>query len=142
MIQKQQCEMLLDTLLPYIEVMLKKEGKFYPVGAVITTDLEKSITALETDEKHPKSLEVIDELIIMHQELANDNEIIASGIAYSTGIIDPNRQFSTAIIVSLEHVDNYSVMVGLPYKVGLFRKVKFGEIFAQKGNQNIFKNPL
>ena len=86
--------------------------------------------------------EIIDELINIHQEMANDNEIIASAIAYSAQIIDPNHKFNQAIIVTLEHIDNYSVVVGMPYKVGLFKKVQFGELFAQKGNQNIFKNPL
>ena len=142
MIQKQQCEQLLDVLLPFIEVSLKKNGKFDPVGAVMTIDYEKSITALELDEKTINPQDVIDELVDMHQEMANDNEILASGIAYTSGIQDPEHKYSLAIIVSLEHINNYSVVVGVPYKVGLFKKVQFGQMFAMEGNQNIFKNPL
>lgn len=142
MIQKQQCEQILDVLLPFVEVTLKKYGEFYPVGAVLTTDNEKSITALETDEKKTKSQEVIDNLIEIHQDMANKNEIIASGIAYCSSIDDPEHKYSLAIVVTLEHKDDYSVVVGLPYKIGLFKRVQFGEMFALKGNQNIFKNPL
>ena len=43
-----------------------------------------------------------------------------------------------AIIVSLEHKDDYSVIVGEPYKVGLFKKVTFGNLFAMEGKHDIF----
>ena len=43
-----------------------------------------------------------------------------------------------AIIVSLEHKEDYSVIVGEPYKVGLFKKVTFGDLFAMEGKHDIF----
>ena len=50
----------------------------------------------------------------------------------------PNGNQSDAIIVSLEHREGYSVIVGLPYKIGLFKKIKFGELFAQSGKNDVF----
>ena len=42
------------------------------------------------------------------------------------------------IIVSLEHKNNYSVVIGLPYKIGLFKNIAFGDIFALEGKHDIF----
>ena len=42
------------------------------------------------------------------------------------------------IVVSLEHRDGYSVTVGRPYKLGLFKKVSFGELFVMEGKHDIF----
>lgn len=139
MTAKQECEMLLNTLLQLVEVMLKKNGEFYPTGAVLTTDYEQSFTALESENDHPHSQDIVNALIDIHKEMAQNNEIIVSGIAMNTTITSPNQKQSDGIIVSLEHKDNYSVVIGLSYKKGLFKKITFGEIFALEGKHDIFK---
>ena len=69
--------------------------------------------------------------------MAQKKKIKASGIAWN-GTFTSNGKQTDAIIVSLEHQDDYSVIVGLPYKIGLFKKIKFGELFAQSGNSDVF----
>ena len=125
---KHECEILLNMLLQLVEVMLKKNGEFYPTGAVLTTDYEQSFTALESEDDHPHSQTIVDALIEIHKEMAANNEILVSGIAMNTTITTPNQKQSDGIIVSLEHRDNYSIIIGLPYKKGLFKKITFGEI--------------
>ena len=69
MTAKQECEMLLNTLLQLVEVMLKKNGEFYPTGVVLTTDYEQTFTALENEDDHPHSQTIVDALIDIHKEI-------------------------------------------------------------------------
>lgn len=137
MTPKEQCEGLLDVLLSASENLLRKNGEFYPIGAVLTNDVVATLTAVQSDNEFPDSKCVIRDLISSHKQMAQKNEIIASGIAWN-GTASSDGNSSDAIIVSLEHKDGYSVVVGLPYKIGLFKKIKFGELFAQSGNSDVF----
>ena len=56
----------------------------------------------------------------------------------NASVTSPDGKPSDAIIVSLEHKEGYSVIVGKPYKIGLFKKVKFGDLFAMEGKHDIF----
>ena len=137
MTSKKECEVLLESLLSASENLLKKNGEFYPIGAVLTNNNAVKFTAVHSDNDFPDSKDVISDLSSSHKKMAQNNEIKASGIAWN-GAFSSNGRPSDAIVVSLEHKDNYSVIVGLPYKIGLFKKVKFGELFAQNGNSDIF----
>ena len=137
MLAKEECEILLDALFSASEKLLKKNGEFYPVGAVLLNDNNVTFTALCSDKEFPDSQSIINGLICAHKQLAQSNEIKVSGISWN-GAVDLEGKTTDAIIVSLEHKDDYSVIVGLPYKIGLFKKIKFGELFAQNGNNDIF----
>ena len=134
---KEECEILLETLLAASENLLKKNGEFYPIGAVLLEDSTAVFTAAHSDHDFPDSRSVINDLIISHRQMAQKNEIKASGIAWN-GTVTSDEKLTDAIIVSLEHRDDYCVVVGLPYKKGLFGKLKFGALFAQSGNHDIF----
>lgn len=138
MLPKEECEVLLDALLPAAEHLLRKNGEFYPIGAVMTTDSNTTLTAVDSEHDFPDSQSVIDALISSHRQMAEKNNIKASGIAWNAAISTPDGKQSDAIMVSLEHSGDYSVVVVLPYKIGLFKRIKFGELFAQNGNHNIF----
>ena len=138
MTPKDQCEILLDALLNAAEALLKKNGEFYPIDAVLTTDEQVTFTAAASENDFPDSQSVINDLISTHKQMAETDTIRASGIAWNATITSPDGKRSDAIIVSLEHKDDYSVVVGQPYKLGLFKRIKYGEIFAQTGNHNIF----
>lgn len=137
MTPKEECEALLDALLSASENLLKQNGEFYPIGAVLSNDSTATFTAVHSDDEFPDSQSVIRDLISAHKQMAQKKEIKASGIAWN-GTASLNGKSSDAIIVRLEHKEDYSVMVGLPYKIGLFRNIKFGELFAQNGTKDIF----
>ena len=88
--------------------------------------------------EHPNSKDVIEKLNQIHKELASEGNIKANGIVWNAAIADEKGKPSDAIIVSLEHKDAYSVIVGEPYKIGLFKKITFGNLFAMEGKNNIF----
>ena len=138
MTPKEQCEVLLDTLLPFAENQMKKYREFYPFAAVILMDDTVKLTGCFDGNEHPEPKDVINDLIQIHKQLASEGEIKASGIAWNASVASADGKPTDAIIVSLEHKDDYSVIVGEPYKVGLFKKVNFGNLFAMEGKHDIF----
>ena len=138
MMPKEECEVLLDAVLSASTNLLKKNKDFYPIGAVLTYDGTITYTAIHSDNEFPDSESVICDLTTAHKQKAESNEIKASGIAWNATIATSDGKQSDAIVVSLEHQDNYSVIVGLPYKFGLFKKIQFGELFAEEGKNDIF----
>lgn len=140
MTPKEECEALLDALIPAAENLLRKNGQFYPIGAALTNESTISLTAVSYgNNEFPESQRVIDDLTSAHYQMAEQNEIKASGIAWDATITALDGKKSDAILISLEHVSGYSVMVGVPYVIGVFKKVKLGELFAQSGLHNVFQ---
>ena len=140
MTPKEECEVLLDPLLNAAESLLKKNGEFYPIGAVMRSDGEIVFTAVMEQNDHPDSDTVIASLTELHKVQAEQNEIKASGIAWDAVIQNAAGERQDAIMVSMEHKDAYTVVVGKPYKKGLFKKIVFGQIFAQHGKNDIWKS--
>ena len=138
MMPKEECEELLNALLPFAVNQLKKYGEFYPFGAVMSNNNEINLTAVDTGDNHPDSTELINQLTKIHNEQARKGEIKASGICWNATVSLENGKASGAIIISLEHKENYSVLVGQPYRIGLFRKLNLDAIFAQDGKHDIF----
>lgn len=138
MTPKEQCEILLDKLLPFAEEQMKKHREFYPFAAAILMDDTVELTGSYDGGEHPESKDVINDLIQMHKQLAHDSKIKASGIVWNASVTSADGKPSDAIVVSLEHKDDYSVTVGEPYKIGLFKKVTFGSLFAMDGKHDIF----
>ena len=138
MISKEQCEILLDKLLPFAEQQMKKYREFYPFAAVLLEDDPVELTASYDGNEHPEPKAVLEDLKQIHKKLAAEGKIKASGIVWNAGVNSADGKPTDAIIVSLEHKDNYSVIVGEPYKIGLFKTVSFGNLFAMEGKQDIF----
>ena len=138
MTPKEQCEVLLDKLLPFAEDQMKKHREFYPFAAVMLTDDSIELTGCYDGNEHPESKEVLETLKQIHKQLASEDKIKASGIVWNASVASADGKPSDAIIVSLEHKDDYSVIVGVPYKIGLFKKVTFGNLFAMEGKHEVF----
>ena len=138
MTPKEQCEVLLDKLLPFAEDQMKKHREFYPFAAVMLMDDSVELTGSYDGNEHPESKDVLADLIQIHKQLAAEGKIKASGIVWNAGIASADGKPTDAIIVSLEHKDNYSVIVGEPYKIGFFKKITFGNLFAMEGKHDIF----
>ena len=120
------------------ENQIKKYREFYPFAAVILIDDTVELTGSFDGNEHPESKDVINDLIQIHKQLASAGKINASGIAWNASVASADGKPTDAIIVSLEHKDDYSVIVGVPYKVGLFKKVNFGNLFAMEGKHDVF----
>ena len=121
-----------------ISNQIKKHREFYPFAAVIRMDDSIELTGSYDGNEHPEPKNLLADIIKIHKQLASEDKIKASGIVYNAGAVSANGKPTDAIIVSLEHEDDYSVIVGEPYKIGLFKKVTFGNLFAMEGKHNVF----
>jgi hypothetical protein len=70
-------------------------------------------------------------------EAAKQRQFKATAIVYEIRTTLPAGVKSDAIAVSLNHRDDYSVVVIFPYKINT-GEVEFGSTFAQKGEADIF----
>jgi hypothetical protein len=140
MTPKEECEELMNSILPFAAGQLEKNGEFFPVGAVMKTEKKIDFTASYDGNERPESKDVIENLVNIHSKLASDGEIIASSIVYDAKL-NVNGVVEDAIIVSLEHIDNYSINVAFPYKKIrklLMNKIEFYEPINIEGSKNIF----
>jgi hypothetical protein len=139
MTPKQECETLMNELLPVAEKMLEKYGEFFPYGSVMNSDGSIRAVAYYDGNEHPKSQDLMDQLTTIYHEYSIKNQIKASGIVYDARVISPKTNAKTdAVIISLEHRDNYSVQVVFPYSIKN-KKVVWDDIFAQRGKVDVFK---
>lgn len=139
MTPKEECEVLMNELLPVAEMFLKKNGEFFPFGCVMKNDGTIEQVAFYDGDELPKSEEVIRNLTDTFQQWAKERKIKASGIAWDAKVFCPDNTKSDAVVMSLEHLDDYSATVASPYKITLFKRVKWKPLFASQGEKKIFK---
>lgn len=139
LMSKEDSEILLNALLPFANNMLQKYSEFYLMGCVLTTKGEVNLTGTFDGNENPDSKSVIDQLSKTHKELAERKEIKASVIVWNASLKNAQGKHDTdSVVMSIEHADGDSVKIYEPYKIGLFKKVKFGKLFAQEGKHDIF----
>ena len=138
MTPKEECEELLNSILPAAEGLLVKNKEFYPIGAVLDKDNKVSFTATIEDDDFPDSESIIRQLTEAHKAMADNDEIKASGIAWNATITEGTGKNRDAIIVSLEHKEKYSVIIGEPYSMNVFKKIRFDAVFAREGRNDIW----
>jgi hypothetical protein len=134
-------EQLLDALLPFAQQMLAKNGEFYPFGATIDTSGKPALAASDTGSEQPESEECIDLLSVGFREQAKQGAIRACGICYDVRTIPPGQTEKVdAICIAFEHNSGEAIHVMVPYRKGLIGRIKYGELFACKGEKTIFGN--
>ncbi len=132
-------EQLLNMLLPFAQQMLAKHGEFYPFGATIDINGKPALAASDTGSEKPESQECIDLLSGGFRKQAEQGAIRACGICYDVRTIPPGQTEKVdAICMAFEHNSGEAVNVLLPYRKGLTGRIKYGELFACKGQKTIF----
>jgi len=139
MTPKEECEVLMDELIKIALNFLNKSEEFYPFGGVMKTNGIVEYVAFHDGKEFPSSEDVKMGLIEALHQRALDCEIKATGIVWdATKVLCPDNTKSDAVIINLEHCDDYSVSVVYPYKKTFFRKIKWKAPFAGLGDKNIF----
>jgi len=132
-------EELMNDMLPFGHEMLEQHGEFLPYGAATKTNGEiVSVASVDGDE-HPRSQEVIANIKAAFQKAAEEHRYKATALFYDvTTVLPRTKEKSDAIAVALDHVDNVSITVFLPYELE-GKRVVFGETFARRGQNEIFR---
>jgi len=135
---KAESETLLNAALPFAEQMLQKHGEFFPYGSALKNNGEIASIAGYDGREQPPSSDVIRLLKQGFVQGAKSNNYKATALVYDVKVNLPSSdKKSDAIAVSLNHRENYSVIVFFPYQLKN-GKLTFSEVFAQKGEADIF----
>lgn len=135
---KQQCEQLMDSLLPFATKMLATHGEFFPFGGTIDANGKIGMTGGWTGEEHPPSSEVISLLHSAFLGGARKGDYIATALVYDVRVMPPGEQVKTdAIAIDVSHRDGISQTVIYPYKV-IEKKVLAGKPYAISNQHPVF----
>jgi hypothetical protein len=137
---KAECENLMNATLPFAEQMLQKHGEFFPYGSALKGNGEIVSVAGYDGRELPPSNDIIRLLKQGFVQGAKSGEYKASALVYDVKVTLPSSgQKSDAIAVSLNHRESYSVVVFFPYQLKN-GKLTHGEVFAQKGEADVFSS--
>ena len=135
---KQDAEKLMNQYIGFAEEMLTKHGEFFPYGAAMKPSGEIVSVAVHDEVERPSSDTIITSLQNAFVSSAKSGEYKATALFFDARVEVPGSEaVSDAVVVALDHRDNYSVVVFFPYEVSDGR-VLFGELFAQQGEDGIF----
>jgi hypothetical protein len=125
---------LLNPLLSMAEMLLTKQGEFYPIGAIMLSDGEiQHVGAKIEGDDHPPSQSLIELLTETFQKEAARGKLRAAGICYDVLTVPPGKhQKQDAICCGLEHCLGEAVDVFEPYVRMEGGNFQFGEMFATK----------
>jgi hypothetical protein len=128
----------MDAVLPFAEQMLATHGEFHPYGgAMLPNGQFVSVSGYDGNEL-PPATDVIALIKAGLVAAARKGDYKATAIVYNARVkLSSSGDMSDAIAVSLDHRDNYSVVVFVPYKIDS-GKLSLGTTLAQKGAADIF----
>jgi hypothetical protein len=131
---------LLNALLTMAEMLLTKQGEFYPIGAIMLSDGEiRHVGAKIEGNDHPPSQSLIDLLTETFQKEATEGKLRAAGIGYDVLTVPPGKhQKQDAICFSLEHCFGEAVDVFRPYFRAEDSSFQFEEIFVSQRTPQFF----
>lgn len=136
---KSDCEMLLNSVLPFAEQMLRKHGEFYPYGGAMRTDGQIISVGGDNGSEHPKSVDIIELLETAFVAAAKKGDYKATALVTNSSLtLSSTGEKTDAIVVSLDHRDGYSVIVMFPYTITNGQLVMQAPI-AQKGAGKVFR---
>jgi hypothetical protein len=135
---KSECEQLLGALLPFAEKMLSKHGEFFPYGGTMDAAGKINFSAADNGTEHPPSATLIDMLKADFIDGATHGKYKATALVYDVRVVVPSTGLkSDAIAIDLDHRDDYSIRVYIPYRLD-GGKLVLDTLVAEKGAGQIF----
>jgi hypothetical protein len=123
---------LLDALLQMAEMLLKEQGEFLPIGAVMLSDGEiRHVGGQIEGDDHPGSQALIDLLTENFRSWASDGKLRAAGICYDVLTTPPGkRQKQDAVCFGLEHWLGETADIFRPYTRNQDGEFRFEALFV------------
>jgi len=126
-------------VLSFAELMLSREGGFLPFGGAMRQDGALVPVAGYDGREYPPPVDIIRLIKDGFIEAAQRGEFKATAVVYDVRAKIPGtEEKSDAIEISLDHRDDYSVIVIFPYKISDGKPI-IGTAFAHKGEADIFR---
>jgi hypothetical protein len=136
---KDECEELMNSVVPFAEQMLSQHREFYPFGGAMDSDGALVAVGGYTGNEHPPSADVIAVLEKGFQQAAKEGKYKATALVVDMLVVPPGKAAKQdAIAVRLDHRDGYSVVVVFPYVIGPTGSAMLDAPYAVAGEQRIF----
>ena len=140
---QEEIDLLLREQLGMARKLLEENGRFYPTASWIDADGEFAFVGGQTGAMFVRPSEVLELLSGALRGKAADGAIRACAIAIDVKAVPPGETKKTsAILVSIEHVEAEPIDVVLPYAKRRFGKtIEYGEQFTEPGERTILVTP-
>jgi hypothetical protein len=137
MTPKEECDVLVNVVVPFARQMLSQHHGFFPFGATMSPSGAVSRTAaLEGDEPPRELIALIEQGFI---DGAQQGLYKATALALDVKTVPPGtKDKRNAVEVRLDHRNGYSVRVVFPYSYSLSGELTFDPPFAVSGDKKIF----
>jgi|WetSurMetagenome_2_1015567.scaffolds.fasta_scaffold1276031_1 hypothetical protein len=135
-------EQIKGMLLRTAQKALASMGSYYPFGITISTDGKFASEQGPEGKEKMGSLELNNYIIERFHQQAASGQLRAAGVcAIATMNANPPHQpeKTQAIYLELEHLSGQSEFLFVPFKKGLFGKVKYGEPYYFEGIPKFFR---
>jgi hypothetical protein len=131
---------LLNAVVSMAQMLLKEQGEFYPIGAIMLADGEiRHVGGKIEGDDHPQSQSLIDLLTESFQEEAAKGKLRAAAICFDAMTVPPGKdQKQDAIFCALEHCLGESVDAFMPYVRTGDGNFQYDEIHAARRTPEFF----
>ncbi len=135
---KEDVESLMNEYVAFAEQLLSKYGEFAPYGAAMKSDGETVSVSGFDEDQNTVPTNIIELLTDAFTTAAHSRTYRATAMFYNATVELPESSEQLNVVAcALDHEDNFSVIVLLPYEL-TESDVIFGEPIAQEGESQIF----
>lgn len=137
---KQECEVLLNAMLPFAEKMLVQHRQLLSFGGALTENGQIVFSGRPPRGVHPASRDWTSILERGYQAGARAGRYRATSIVSDARVIPPGKSETTAAIAfRLDHRDGFSVVVYYPYALGDPGSLAIEAPFSIVGERTMFR---
>lgn len=130
---------LAQFVLPLAEERLRTQRGFFPYGGILSPEGHIHAYSAHGDSEQPRSQLVIDRLTEAFQELGQTGKAKASVIVVDVVVVPPGTETKTdAVLLMLDHAEQGSVELYLPYCISETNHVAFGTMFSTPGKGTMY----
>jgi len=116
---KDDFELILNDIVPAVEVLLSKSKELYPIAMAVKADGELIAVGAQLNNEHPETQEVIDDFVNI---FSHNTQYRAVAIAFMG--LDKKKD---VLLIDFSHKDGSGMQFQLPYKFkGFKKKLEFG----------------
>src|SRR5579871_2224200 len=138
---EQECDNLMNSLLPTAQNLLSKYKGFHPYGGFIEPNGQiRHVSVRDETTEYPDAEDLIETLENLFKKKACAYTCTTTVIICDVRVKMPgSEQKRDAIRVRLDHEEGYSTEVFFPYEI-VKDEICWGEIFAHEGKNLIFRD--
>ena len=136
---QEDCEELMNLVVPFAAKMLKDRHTFVPFGATMAPTGQIDGALSTTGDAKPDVDQLISSLELGFHRGATEGKYKATAIVVDMVIVAPGKSAQQdGVAVRLDHRDGYSVIVGFPYSFSDKGELVMEPPFATEGAHQIF----